>query len=241
MPGHARDMDDATWARAIAGCARPDLLRLLCEASRSAFGFYTAHFPHTINYPWVVERLETFAPGARFLDVGSGVSPVPLVLAARGMRVDCVDNHRTIRTLPAKGDWNEWGFFDYGALHPGLTSHHCPIAEYRPPAAHDAIYSISVLAHMPRAVREDALKRCAQWLRPGGRLLLAIDLIPSSDFLWNRCEGQEVEPPAAHGTADDVVAQLVALGFADIQARAQRAVYQSRTDLLFIDAIRPVT
>jgi hypothetical protein len=39
----------------------------------------------------------------------------------------------------------------------------------------------------------------------GWRLLLAVDLLPKSDFLWNRSGGVEVEPPTEHGTVDDLV------------------------------------
>jgi predicted SAM-dependent methyltransferase len=72
-------------------------------------------------------------------------------------------------------DWNEWGFFDYSRLHQNLASHHCDVAEFAPPVPFDAIYSISVLAHMTRAVREETLRRCRDWLRPGGCLLIALD------------------------------------------------------------------
>ncbi len=151
------------------------------------------------------------------------------------MFVDCVDKHPTIRTLACAQDWNEWEFFDYSRLHQNLASHHCDVAEFAPSAPFDAIYSISVLAHMPRVVREEILRRCAIWLRPTGILLLAIDVIPSSDFLWNRSEGLEVEPPIQHGTVADVVDQLVELGFQINESRIMRGVYKSRTDLLFMN------
>jgi cyclopropane fatty-acyl-phospholipid synthase-like methyltransferase len=112
------------------------------------------------------------------------------------------------------------------------------VAEFTPPAPFDAIYSISVLAHMTRAVREDTLRRCRDWLRPGGCLLFAIDVIPSSDFLWNRSEGLEVEPPIQHGTVVDVVEQLAELGFEINESKVVRGVYKSRTDLLFIHCTR---
>ncbi len=88
---------------------------------------------------------------------------------------------------------------------------------------------------MPRVVREEILRRCAIWLRPAGILLLAIEVILSSDFLWNRSEGSEVEPPIQHGTVTDVVDQLVELGFQINESRIVRGVYKSRTDLLFIN------
>ena len=63
------------------------------------------------------------------------------------------------------------------------------------PSCTTAIYSVSVLAHMTRPEREETVDLVSRWLEPGGRLLLAVDLLPKSDFLWNRSEGVEVESP----------------------------------------------
>jgi SAM-dependent methyltransferase len=231
---HPRDISAADLQVAMAARHNVDLLCRLVELSRGAFGFYPSHFPYTINYPWVIERLGQLPKGSRVLDIGAGVSPVPLFLAEKDILVDCVDNSRHIRTPPFDADWNEWGFLDYGALHRNLTAHHCDIAQFSPSTGFDAIYSIASLAHMTRTTRENTLHRCHHWLHPQGLLLLTIDVIPSSDFLWNRSEGLEVEPPIKHGTIDDVVHQLKQLGFRINESRIMRAVYKSRTDLLFI-------
>ena len=213
---------------------RPDLLHELVELSRTAFGFYTSHFPYTINYPWVVEKLERLPQGSRVADIGAGVSPVPLLLAQRGIFVDCIDNHTVVRTPPCAPDWNEWGFFDYATIHQNLSAHHFGVAEFHPTFRFDAIYSVSVLAHMTRAVREATLQSCRKWLTPQGLLLLAVDLIPASDFLWNRSEGVEVEAPIHHGTVEDLLQQLRVLGFVIHELQIRRTVYRSRTDLLFL-------
>jgi hypothetical protein len=72
---------------------------------------------------------------------------------------------------------------------------------------------------------------------------LAIDVILSSDFLWNRSEGLEVEAPIQHGTVADVVDQLVTLGFQMNESRILRGLYKSRTDLVFTNCTRvpPIT
>jgi SAM-dependent methyltransferase len=230
----SRDISAADLEVALAAQPNADLLRDLVESSRNAFGFYPSHFPYTITYPWMSERIGQLPEGSRVLDIGSGLSPVPLFLARRGILVDCVDNSRHVRTLPPASGWNEWGFFDYSSFHRNLTSHHCDITEFAPAARFDAIYSVAALAHMPRTTREKSLDRCRDWLRPNGRLFLAIDIIPSTDFIWNRSEGVEVESPIRHGTIDDVLDQLQRLGFRADECRVMRTVYKSRTDLLFI-------
>jgi SAM-dependent methyltransferase len=230
----SRDISAADLEVATAAQRNPDLLHQLVELSRSAFGFYPSHFPYTITYPWVSERVGQLRKGSRVLDIGAGVSPVPLFLARNGILVDCVDNSRHIRTLPSTAGWNEWGFFDYGALHANLSAHHCDITKFAPSGRFDAIYSIAALAHMPRTIRENTLHRCRDWLQPKGLLLLVIDIIPSTDFIWNRSEGVEVEPPIQHGTIDDVLDQLKQSGFRVDECRLMRTVYKSRTDILFI-------
>ena len=73
-------------------------------------------------------------------------------------------------------------------------------------------------------------------MRPGGLLVLTIDLIPASDFIWNRTEGREVEPLIRHGTIHGVTDLLTGLGFDLDEVKITRSVHQSRTDLLFIAA-----
>jgi hypothetical protein len=238
---HPTDIPEIDLQRALAAAPRPDLLQELVDISRQAFGFYTRHYPHTINYPWIAGKLEGLPHGSRLLDIAAGLNPVPFFLARRGMFVDCVDRHASVRIPPAQPDWSEWGFFDYGALHPNLTAHHCDMADFVPRAKFDAIYSISSLAHFPAQARQQTLRFCREWLHPGGLLVLAIDVIPSTDFIWNRSEGLEVEPPIRHGTVDGVLDELTHLDFRITECRVERTVHKSRTDLLFIVCESAVT
>jgi 2-polyprenyl-3-methyl-5-hydroxy-6-metoxy-1,4-benzoquinol methylase len=234
---HPYDIDDVELARARAEAPRPDLLDELIATGRAVFGFFPNHYPYTLNYPWVLERLELLSPGARVLDVGAGVSPLPILLAQRGLRVDCVDNSPTSRTMPVTAEWNEWGFFDYSTVDPHICSFRREAYEHESAQLYDRVYSVSVLAHMTRLDREKTVERVSEWLRPGGRLLLAIDLLPKSDFLWNRSEGVEVEPLIDHGTVDDLLASLERAGLRVTERRVRRAVHASRTDLLFVEAV----
>jgi SAM-dependent methyltransferase len=237
---HPHDISPENLEFAVNNAVRPDLLLKLVELSRPAFGFFTSSFQHTINYPWAAAHLERLPEGSRALEIGAGLNPLPLFLAERGVFVDCVDGSSIVRTPPPLGDWNEWGYFDYSALHPKLRSYHCDIANFTPQSAFDVIYSICVIAHMSRASREDALQRCRGWLKPGGALLLAIDLIPAADFLWNR-GGGSVEPLLEHGTIHDVMSLLSKLGFAIVEQTLVRNLPRyNRTELLFIACNLPV-
>jgi cyclopropane fatty-acyl-phospholipid synthase-like methyltransferase len=237
LESHPHDISEADLALARAEARRPDLLDELVAAGRSVFGFFPDHYPYTLNYPWVLERLELLATGSRVLDVGAGLSPLPIVLARRGLQIDCIDKSPTKRTMPVAEDWNEWGFFDYSAVDSRIRSYHCDARDYVPDDLYDRIYSVSVIAHMAATERAVTMGRIAGWLRPGGRLLLAVDLLPKSDFLWNRSEGVEVEPPIDHGTFDDLLAAVERAGLRVTERTIRRTVYASRTDLLFVEAV----
>jgi len=216
---------------------RPDLLRELFDTSRRAFGVNFRHYPHTINYPWILSRLETLPLESRVLDIGAGVSPLPVRLAEMGMFVDSVDNSDIIRTLPPSSDWNEWGFFDYGTLHRNIASHNCSAIEFQPWRRFDAIYSASSMAHFPSLARKGTLAMCWNWLKLGGRLVLTIDLIPNTDSIWNL--GGSDETADQHGTYRDVERELSGLGFNIDESRVLRDVRRSSTDLWFLLAHKP--
>jgi SAM-dependent methyltransferase len=222
---------------ALSLAERPDLLQRLIDTSRRAFGVHMGHFPHTLNYPWTASRLEGLPAGSRILDIGAGCSPLPLHLAESGMIVDCVDNSEFTRTLPAGEDWNEWGFFDYGTLHQNLAAHNVAIDEFTPWHQYEAVYSVGAIAHFPSLIREQTLKKCSAWLKPGGRLVLAVDLIPGADTLWNL--GGSGETPDQHGTCVDVERQLESLGLSIVESRICRGLERwSRTDLYFLVALK---
>jgi len=234
---HPHDMDDADLARARAEAPRPDLLDELVDTGRAVFGFFPDHYPHTLNYPWVLERLEPLPRGACVLDVGAGVSPLPIVLARKGLRVHCIDNSPMSRTFPVTADWNEWGFFDYSTVDRHISSYRREAHTHESAQLYDRVYSVSVLAHMTRIERDKTVERFPGWLKPGGRLLLAVDLLPRSDFLWNRSGGVEVEPPTDHGTVDDFLVSIERVGLRIAERTIRRTVHASRTDLLFVEAV----
>jgi SAM-dependent methyltransferase len=220
---------------------RPDLLRYLADLSRQCFGFYTRHFPRSLEYPWIAAKLEDNAARKIMVDIGTGLCPVPPFLAERGAVVHCLDSHPLIRTAETRAQWNEWGFFDYAALHPRLFSHHIDALAFQPPAPVDVVYSISVIEHMPRQVWTATLAAAARWLKPGGRLLLTLDLVPGTDLLWNYSEGRMVEAPEAHGDRRTIAQQLDALGFEVVEEQVLRALPQSRTDILLLDCYKRAT
>lgn len=216
----------------------PQTLRDIVALSRAKLGFFPRHSPRAIEYPWVLHNAPASLAGAVVIDVGAGLNPLPFVFADRGASVITIDNHRVVRTFAPGEQRNEWGFLDYARLDPRITSVRCEYESWDAPVVADVVYSVSVIEHVPSAVREIWLDRFADQLRPGGTLLLTIDLFAGSDDLWNRCEGLVIEERGAHGTLDGFCAEIARRGL-EIDVRAvHRDVPDSLVDIGFVRARR---
>ena len=140
---HARDISSRDVERMSALTPYPQLLKLLIDKSREAIGFFPAHNPRALEYPWILANVPTDLRGLRMLDVGAGVNPLPLVLADRGARVITLDNHAETRNPDHREQWNEWGFLDYSALDSRIESVRLPYEESQFSAAFDCVYCVA--------------------------------------------------------------------------------------------------
>ncbi|WP_434619330.1 class I SAM-dependent methyltransferase [Tabrizicola sp. M-4] len=209
------------------------------QASLRSFGFYTRHRPRYWEYPEILRRVERAAPRGPVVDLGAGVSPLPVLLADRGFRVITVDYSDTIRDLSRPENMNEWGFLDYAPLNPAIQSHNEDFATAPLPAGSvGLIYSVSVVEHMTAALRCRVVQRAADVLAPGGRLVLTIDLQPGSLALWNVDRRKPVEDPALHGDLNDFLVELRQAGFAVEEVQIRRALPGSVTDIAVLEAVR---
>lgn len=215
----------------------PHLLLELMDRSRSAFGFFPATTSCCLEYPWFLANLSDLPPAASILDLGAGVSALPLALAERGFAVTTVDSHTRIRDPSDTTGWNEWGFLDYSAIDARITSVHGPF-ESACLESQDAIISVSVIEHVPASIRRQMLDRVRDLLAPAGLLLLSMDLAPGGNRLWNLSEGVQVEDPGPHGTVADVLSELENLGFDVDFAETRTAIPDSRTDIALVRARR---
>ncbi|RHW27874.1 class I SAM-dependent methyltransferase [Nocardioides immobilis] len=225
-------------ALAYGAMQTPDwpLLNDLVALSRERLGFYPSTIIRTIEYPWFARRLERHA-GERVLDVGAGVSVLPLWLAQQGCQVTTVDPHTLVRDPDhPKNTWNEWGFIDYAKLDPRITALQVDASTYTAGEPFEAIYSVSVLEHLPADLRRTIFANLRRQLGDRGRLYLSFDLIPGSDALWLFSEGKQVEDDEIHGTLDSVVGELQALGFLITELTTVRHISDSRTDIVMLEA-----
>lgn len=216
----------------------PGTLAEVVELSRKNFGWYTKHALRCIEYPWIVERCRSLGP--HVLDVGSGVSPVPIFLAEKcSKQVVTVDYSASKVPLERIAVRNEWGFLDYSAINPNISSFNIDIAEFEPETRFDVIYSVSVIEHMPAEIRRKMIEVFGRVAAPDGHILLTVDLYGVSTDLWNHDRGQVVEPREAHGTLGDLLKELEAQGFKlDYLEILRRARADAPGDLAMIHAAR---
>lgn len=232
------DINNAVLATALAGLDYRDEIFECVAVSRATFGWYTRHFPRLFEYPWILNRLGCNAKGLRIGDFGTGLAPIPISLANRGAEVSTVDAHGTRVKSSAAHRCNEWGFFDYGEVHSGVTSYNSVLSiNMFQPETFDAWYSVSVIEHMPSDQRRQTLDILALTLKPDGRLLLTLDLEKGSENLWNKCEGKIVENANTHGTMSDIVDELRSRGFHIVSSYIQSMPMKERVDVGFIEGM----
>ena len=225
--------DNLVWA--LKETFDPDTLVSLVKISRESFGWFSKQLTRSFELPWVVSEAGE-VPGKKIMDIGAGVSPLPLFFASKGAEVTTIDNSRTVRKPGGEQmHWDEWGFFDYGDLHPNIRSRHDDILSQDFPAgSYDYIYSVSVVEHMPAKVRRHLWKRISRWLKPAGVLLLTIDLIPGTDKLWNYCQGQIVDNEEDHGDIRNLEEELSVANLRPRRCEYLRSVKDTRVDVALL-------
>ena len=213
----------------------PDILRSLHAEALREIGFFTLHPTRSIEYPWVVQRLESFRPKS-VVDVGAGVSIVPLRISKTGASVITVDYSRTARTLANRPTWTEWGFLDYAQLDPSIVSYNMPLSEAPVQAGSvDALYCVSVIEHMPKKLRIEMLQSAARIVRIGGRAFITLDLRPGTRDLWNWDRGTKVEDDATHGSIDDFLAEAASSGWKILNQSTIQKIPGARTDVALLE------
>ena len=211
---HPRDFESAALTAVID--RHPDPLRLLDLrlVGQRTLNFFPDHAPRLWEYPVAAELIMEHLPaGSRLVDVGAGVTPLTPFLTSRGYVVDTVDPSEMYRKWPPAEDWNEWGFLDYAEAGLGHRSWNTTLGELPESTVFDGAFSISVIEHIPATGRRALLKDIALRLRPGGLMVLTVDLARGGMDLWNRNWGKVVDERRPHGTFGDVISEATSAGF----------------------------
>lgn len=211
--GHT-NIDTKQLKRIISHHDNYDMLLKIVNMSRNNFGWFTRHLPRVYEYTWIVQQLHDIR-GKTMLDIGTGISPIPLFLAREGAKIVTVDHHNVIRKLDEDRNlWNEWGFFDYSVLDKSIQSFNSGIESLTFPNNYfDIVYSISTIEHIPANIRRQIWVNANSWMKRGSQLVLTVDLIRGTKHLWNYDEEQVIEDVTSHGSLQDLISEITHLGF----------------------------
>jgi hypothetical protein len=238
MSRHPRDISAHDLDAMLALTPHREALRELAACGRERIGFFPAHNPRALEYPWVLASMPAQLTDLRILDVGAGVNPLPFALAQRSARVTTLDNHPLTREPETRDEWNEWGFLDYAQVDARIASLRIAYEDSEDSMMFDCIYSVSVIEHLTGALRKRWVRKFAAQLPASGMLLLTVDLIPDTNLLWNLSEGRVVEPANDHGDMSSLLEELRAEGFVVEHASIERRIPDSRVDVGLIRAVR---
>ena len=162
--------DDLAYRGAFEECARAQASFLAAEGAFRSPAYRwerdaLRQWSRCWEYPYVLAQLRARPPG-EVVDFGSGVTFFPFVLARAGWRVTCVDSDPL-----AIHDLGLASTVHATPLRPLLNAGPAiPLAD----ASCDAVYSISVLEHLPDPV--PVIAEAARVLRPGGLFVLTLDV-----------------------------------------------------------------
>ncbi|MEU7834256.1 MULTISPECIES: class I SAM-dependent methyltransferase [unclassified Nonomuraea] len=145
------------------------------------FAFQPASHTRIYEYPWAYLTAELDSP-KRLLDIGGGASGFQFVAGMEGHDVVNVDP-------TARSDYNDWSDPGYILLTPNrhqvlnntfgtsvkLVAERIQDADLGV-ESFDRIFCLSVLEHLDAAETLEIIDHCVKLLRPGGMLLLTVDL-----------------------------------------------------------------
>jgi len=154
---------------------------------------------HPLLAAWL-DRAAAPPPGARALDIGCGLGDNAAGIAAKGFRVSAFD------LSPRAIGWARSRFPDVDFMTADLFA---PPPDWS--GAFDLVHECYTLQALPDAPRAEAMARIAQFVRPGGRLLVIArardDGTPSAGPPWPLSR-QELMDLTTHGLAAENVERL---------------------------------
>jgi ubiquinone/menaquinone biosynthesis C-methylase UbiE len=125
-------------------------------------------------HKWIAERAA--GPGVRVLEIGCGTGTLAALLAERGAIVTAIDASASMLAV-AQQRIKALDFDDQVTL---KRMDATQVGDHFPQGGFDLIVSTLVFSELSPEVRQYVLRKCASLLAPGGRLMLADEVIPDS-------------------------------------------------------------
>ncbi|MDQ7803497.1 class I SAM-dependent methyltransferase [Amycolatopsis sp. A133] len=153
-------------------------------ASLGMFAFQHPSLTRRFEYPWAFHTAAP-APGMRVVEIGGGLAGFQFVLADAGCEVTTVDpaaaegpdqwsgsTYQVSWALTPESHQKLNTVFGTGVRLLAERLQDCAL----PDGTFDRIFCLSVLEHVPPAEARGMLERSAALLKPGGLLILTVDL-----------------------------------------------------------------
>ena len=128
-----------------------------------------------LEYAFALDALlRHLQPGSRYLDAGSGVTPLAHAVASRGVQADACDAQARLI--------DELRRFEPEKIYASQVTYTAQdlTALSFPDETFDAVSCISVLEHIPAPADQRALRELMRVLKPGGLLVLTVDFTPAA-------------------------------------------------------------
>jgi len=175
--------------RRIASRLQPVWFRPFFKIPAIRFKLEYDHWSRRWEYPWAIFNAD-LQPGMCVLDAGSGGSPFPLYLGMSGFECYAADpsldlgkpkNNRRRRFLSFLGIAAGWNLLPGAGKRRerSLPVRYCP-ESIQELSFHDGffdrVFCLSVMEHIPKLEWSRCMKQLARIVRPGGRLVLTLDM-----------------------------------------------------------------
>jgi SAM-dependent methyltransferase len=155
----SRERRTAPWRARLVGC----------------FGFQGNNSTRAFEYPWAFEAIGPSA-GLRVLEIGGSLSGFQFALDRAGCEVVNVDPGDPFYTGLWPATPANVALLN-GLFKTNVTLKQCFLADAAfPDASFDRVVSISVFEHIPEEALTGILRETFRILKPGGLLILSIDL-----------------------------------------------------------------
>jgi 2-polyprenyl-3-methyl-5-hydroxy-6-metoxy-1,4-benzoquinol methylase len=149
--------------------------RSTVKRARGPFAFQPNSSTRSYEYPWTHHQLAGLGT-SRILDIGGALSGLQFVLAKDGNEVHNVDPFVDY----GSGEYDVDPVSEHTALNElfgtKVTLHRSTLTDARIDGSFDAVCCVSTIEHLTPADVEATLARVRQLLKPGGLLVVTLDL-----------------------------------------------------------------
>jgi 2-polyprenyl-3-methyl-5-hydroxy-6-metoxy-1,4-benzoquinol methylase len=145
------------------------------QRARGPFAFQPNSSTRSYEYPWAYHQLAGLR-SSRILEIGGALSGLQFVLSKDGHQVHNVDPFVDYGSGEYEVDPVSEHSFLNTLFGTDVTLHRATLPDARIAGSFDAVCCISTIEHLTPADIEETMNRVKQLLRPGGLLVVTLDL-----------------------------------------------------------------